>query len=97
MRINDGDDSASRNASFQGERKSVSNIKSHKRHDRSSPSKIADRANSLTTPAQNMRVTRQYEGTITCQSWNAEPYYRRAAKKLGWVQIPQQKDSKRNF
>ena len=51
MRINDGDDSVSRNASFHGERKSVSNNKSHKRHDKSSPSKIADRANSLTTPA----------------------------------------------
>ena len=38
-----------------------------------------------------------YEGTITCQSWNAEPYYRRAAKKLGWIQVPQNKDAKRNF
>lgn len=36
---------------------------------------------------------------IVAQSLNAEPFYRRAMKKLGWNQIPQQPggDSKFNF
>ena len=34
---------------------------------------------------------------IIAQSYNAEPFYRRAMKKLNWSQIPQDDHSKANF
>ena len=37
------------------------------------------------------------DSTIIAQSLNAEPFYRRAIKKLNWSQIPQQDQSKAHF
>ena len=49
------------------------------------------------TPAPAQRANRATAGVIICQSWDAEPYYRRAAKRLGWQQVPQQKDPRQPF
>lgn len=63
-----------------------------------SPRRLGERTNSLQmTPVPHPRANRATEGAIICQSWDAEPYYRRAAKQLGWQQVPQQKESKQPF
>lgn len=48
-------------------------------------------------PGQGMRLRKdQRDTTIISQSLNAEPFYRRAMKRLNWNQVPQN-DLKTNF
>ena len=44
-----------------------------------------------------MKAVKPYEGTIVCQSWNAEAFIKRAAKTLGWHQLGPQGHTKQVF